>query len=297
MTQHTQDGPARRIYEQRIDDMMFILQDWSKRDAQQLRNTLPIDDSCELLRNIRAVACKCEAPKTRQPLDCAKWTPWRDQVAPDAQAFLRKQSGPGPFVRTQDYVCEHCTHPVVTGEALIHHLGLARQRKNFSDRTLRRYLSASQPMPMFMLILISKFMPELMPKPTPIPMALLRTAFINAWALGWIGKKNGHAMARRINELEAVGRGLRIFSPYRPVARRKPSSLSMSRLMQEFDKQARLANADIDAEIYKRLQDPSLDPAQRKRLEDVRDERIRAQATKRQAASPPHPQSGSPSSS
>jgi hypothetical protein len=237
---------------------LHVRQELLERDAKQLRSGVPAQFSRDTLQYVREIACKHEAQQSAQRLDCAKWTP--DPPAWHEDLLYGEAPPPGPFSCTSDYVCGRCKHPVFTNAQLIDALGLAQENESFSERTLQRYLKKTNP--------------------TRMPVSQLRKAVANAFFYGWLSQMQVISIWQQIDRLEATQSGLRSILQ-RLSERKKP--LTAQELEREFERQMRLiANAN-DAAIDARLQDETLPPALREYLTEVRDERLREQATKREA--------------
>lgn len=261
MTRHSHGSPAEQDHEW-LRAVLQVRQDLHERDAKQLRSGVPAQFSRDTLQYVREIACKHEALQAAQRIECPKWT--QDPPAWHEDLLYGEAPPPGPFSRTPDYVCGRCKHPVVTNSQLIHDVGLAQERENFSDRMLQRYLNDAAP--------------------TPMPVLQLRRAIANAFVVGWLSEMQAISIWQQIDRLEATQSGLRAILQ-RLSERKKP--LTAPELNRELERQMRLIANTTDAAIDARLQDETLPPALREYLTTARDERLSEQAVKRAANSSP----------
>lgn len=228
-----------------------VVSDWRARGPTQLRESLPPDISCSMLRYIRANACRLTAGNAGEAIDCAKWMP--DPLPyQTANIQLVSQSTRRPVVvRTADYVCNQCKHPRVTNSALIQRLGLTHDVEDFSERTWRRYVNDAKPM----------------------PIDRLRRVIANAFAEDWLGLWQCISIWKRIDELHATQAGLRALIAR--VAQRKAYveqgkvDLSPREIVAELTKQMRLLDRESIDMIHKRLQRNDLPPEVRELFLEV----------------------------
>lgn len=220
-----------------------VIADWLKRLPKQNR-TLPSNYTTPVLRLIRVNACRREAPKS---FECAKWS----QTKPYPAVYPSELAEPqGPFMRTGEFVCQQCNHPVVTNEKLIGKLHLGEKNPKFDERTLRRYLNDGD----------------------PIPVDQFRRAVANGFGQGLLGVWQTVAIWEHINRLDATRKGL--LALFRRVLERKAFRLrqefdvSAQEIEQELTNQHRLLDHEETRALDQRLNDRNLPPEVRQILEE-----------------------------
>lgn len=223
-----------------------VVQSWRDHKSKQLRDALPAEFSARTLRFIRVHACKSTAKKAAKAIECGKWTSVSSYINEPDGAFQNPLEGPlqGPFLRTNDYVCDRCKHPQVTHSELIDRLGLV-----MDERSWQRYLSATRPM----------------------TSRQLRRTVANALGQGWLGPWQVLALWKEINQVQASQKALRVIKDR--VGERKPSpdgqvNLSRDEVEREFAKQLWLIDQDDTDAIQQLLQQPALPAWKRELLDD-----------------------------
>jgi hypothetical protein len=227
-----------------------VVVDWRKRRPKQIRDTPPPDFTSHTLRYIRIHACRHEAPTT---VECAKWSqtdPFKPN--PDMPSFsLYSGKRKGPFLRTSDFVCDKCKHPHVTNAGLISKLGLSETNENFSERTLRRYINAEEPMP------VDQF----------------RRAVANAFAHGWLGLWQTLGIASNLDNLTAARRGIlaviRRAMERKSFIQRQVPEVTEEEIHLEVEKQLRLMDHDATRTLNQRLKAGNLTRDHRAFIEEL----------------------------
>jgi hypothetical protein len=228
-----------------------VIYDWRERRPKQIRNALPPSYTTSTLRYIRTHACRSAAPDT---IECKKWSqidPWANNadssIYPDDMG-KRKSA----FLRTTDFVCDQCKHPVVTYDILIYRLGLNEADPKFHPRTFQRYINGGDQM----------------------PTEQFQRAVVNALANDWLGLWQALSVMMQINQLIATQAGLQAVAKRalerKAFIERQEFDISEEEVERELVKQMQLIDNKMTRLIDLRLKNKSLDTEFRKLIEETR---------------------------